>query len=659
MSDPSPPLPQDSSIPTVQPTVWAVGDWRADPSDLTLSSDGREPQRLEPKVMALLIFLAERAPDVVGRDEIFEQVWQGRAVVDGALSRAISLLRQALGDDKRQPRYIETVPRRGYRLVAPTERIPRPRPNPGSKSDSDPMLPESDSRTSVGASIKTTVEVSDPSPTGSAGRWLWLVIPMLILGLAFLGWRGSKKGEPPSAAPVAGDPIRIAVLPLDMLGAEAEDTYLSDGLTEELIHQLSGLSALGVVSRTSVTAAKAEGLTAAQIARKLRIHYLLEGSVLAAGERLRITIQLIALDQDQHLWSRTYDRAMVDVLDLHREVALDVATQVNGALTHTEQHRLASREPVDGEAYRLYLQGRQRLDRRTRKNVTRALDLLRRSVELDPNLAAAWAILGKAHLLSELYVSVPQAQAYARAQEAIDTALALDPGLAEAHVSLGLLRLFRDWDWDGAEASYRSAIQRAPSFALAHQWLSECLSLAGRHEAALESIRRAADLDPLSPLVHAAWGQRLNAAGRHREALEQLKSADALGAEFAWHLREAAYAHERLGDVQAALDAHVERMRRRGVTGADLEALQQAAAIGGLKGYWSWQYQRLSGIPTREPMLMAEALAGSGAHEQAWPWLEAAVAKRGSWFLHLVKSPALDPLRDDPRFQKLMAQARP
>ena len=651
MSDPSPTLHQSSKADTTPPAVWRIGDWRADPSDLTLSREGQEPDRLEPKVMALLIFLAERSPVVVGREEIFDQVWQGRAVVDGALSRAVSLLRQALGDDKRKPRYIETVPRRGYRLVAQTERIPRRPSSPEVGADSILAMSEADS----------WAEVESPAPSSkhSQARQLLLLIPMLLFGLAALWWNGSARERPSSAAGGAEGPIRIAVLPLDMFGSEPKDTYLSDGLTEELIHQLSGLSALRVVSRTSVTAAKADGLSAPQIARKLRVDYLLEGSVLAAGERLRITIQLIAPDQDEHLWSRTYDRTMSDVLDLHREVALDVTTQVKGELTRTEQGRLASREQVDGEAYRLYLQARQHLDRRTRKNVTQALELLGQSVELDPSLASAWAALGKAHMLSELYLSVPQVQAYGRAQEAIDTALGLDPGLAEAHVSLGLLRLYRDWDWEGAESSYRSAIRRAPSFALAHQWLSECLSLAGRHDEALRSIRRAVDLDPLSPLAHAAWGQRLNAAGRHREALEQLKSADVLGAAFAWHLREVAYAHERLGNVDAALDAHVQRMRRRNVKGAALEALQQAVADGGLKGYWSWQYQRLAGIPTREPMLMAEALAGSGAHEEAWPWLQAAVAKRGSWFLHMVKSPALDPLRQDPRFQALLKQAQP
>ena len=631
------------------PELWRVGDWWVDSMGSTLSRAGHEPRRLEPLVMALLVFLIEQSPKVVGRDEIFEKVWHGRAVVDGALSRAMSLLRQALGDDRREPRYIETVPRKGYRLVAAVERIDE------SAAFADPQVRQDLGPQGLGPQDRDPPEISrDPQQI----HWVFPALALLMLVFAALWWsRSSNRSEAPP--PNTNGLIRLAVLPLDSFGGEAEDPYLADGLTEELIHQLSALSALGVVSRTSVTAAKAEGLTAPEIARRLGVDYLLEGSVLAAGERLRITVQLIAPERDEHLWSRTYDRTMADVLALHREVAVDVTTQVKAELTLPEQSRLASREPVDGEAYRLYLQGRQRLDRRTRKDLSLAQELVQRSVELDPNLAASWAALGKIHLLSELYLDVPQVQAYARSQEAVDIALSLDPGSADAHVSMGLLRLLRDWDWSGAERSYRTAIRLSPSYTLAHQWLSECLSLSGRHGQALDSIRRAADLDPLSPLVHAAWGQRLNAAGRHQQALERFKAADSLGAEFSWHLKEAAYAHQRLGDVPAALEAYVERMRRRDVEGPSMESLRRAIESEGLRGYWRWQHQRLAKIPGTQPALLAEALAGSGSYEEAWPWLQAAVAKRGIWFLHLAKSPALDPLRQDPRFQALVEQSKP
>lgn len=636
MSQPSSSSPEPPSTESVDAdrdsVIRRIGDWQIEPDELVLRRDGIEPRRLEPKVMDLLLCLAEQAPRVVSRDEIFENVWQGRAVVDGALSRAVSLLRRALDDDSKAPRYIETVPRRGYRLVATVDRA---------------------------VPVQTPTPAGGPSPSARLA-WVFVLvglIGLLVWGLGFLGSGSEPESDAGAKAP--DGPIRLAVLPLDQLGGSGDERYLADGLTEELTHQLATLSALGVVSRTSATAAKAQGQTAPEIARALRLDYLLEGSVTVAAGRLRVTLQLIATEQDEHVWSRAYDRPLVNMLDLQRDIARDVTAQVEAELTPPEQARLDQRGAVDGEAYRLYLQGLQHLDRRTRKDLKAAREYLERCLELDPDLAPAWAAQGRLHLLSELYLKVPQAQAYSRAQASIDRALALDAGLATAHVSLGQLRLMRDWDWSGAEASYRTALRLEPSFALAHQWLSELLSLAGRHDEALVAVGRAADLDPLSPLVHAAWGQRLNAAGRHREALERFAAADGLGARFAWHWREVAYAHERLGNETAALDAHVERMRRRAVKGEAMAALQEAIRTGGLPGYWRWQRGRLSKMKRVEPMLMAEAAAGSGDLDGARPWLEAAVAKRGSWFLHLVKSPAFDGLRDDPRFVRLVAQARP
>ncbi|MEM6795164.1 MAG: winged helix-turn-helix domain-containing protein [Acidobacteriota bacterium] len=619
-----------------------IGDWLVDPDGLTLRSleDGRpgdEVRRLEPKVMELLLCLGEHSPAIVPRDAIFEQVWEGKAVVDGALSRAVSVLRQALGDDPRSPRYIETVPRRGYRLVARVERTrhdPEAEAPPPSLARSAPPI-----RAAVPATVLAT-----------------LALLAVALIASFFARRSGLEQASPSISPPR---VRIAVLPLDQLDSGNGDSDLAGGLTEALIHQLSTVSALSVVSRTSAEAVRADDLTAPEIARRLRVDYLIEGSILAAGERLRITIQLIAPLRDEHVWSRTYDRTMADVLDLQSNVAIDVTARVAAELTPVEQSRLRAHGAVDGEAYRRYLLGRQGLEKRTRRGLGGALEHLEAAVALDPELALAWAALAEVHLLSELYLSVPQTQAYARTQEAVDRALVLDPELAAAYAVLGQLRLVRDWDWAGAEESYRAAIELAPSDSRAHQWLSECLSLAGRHREALDAIAIAAQLDPLSPLIHAAWGQRLNAAGRYREALDRFRTADALGAQFLWHLREVGYAHQRLGEVDAALEAFVERMRRRRINGDALDALNGAVEADGLIGYWRWQHDRLASRSRPEPMLIAEALAGQGDLEDALPWLRAAAAKRGSWFLHLSKSPAFDPLRDDSRFARLVAEAAP
>ncbi|MEO1369067.1 MAG: hypothetical protein AAFX50_17970, partial [Acidobacteriota bacterium] len=448
---------------------------------------------------------------------------------------------------------------------------------------------------------------------------------------------------------------RLAVLPFDNLNAEAAEPYLADGMTEELIHQLAGLSGLRVVSRTSVTGSFVKESSAVEIGRRLRADYLLEGSVLAVEGGVRITAQLIDPRRDQHLWSRTYDRPMEDVFALHREVALDVAEQVEAQLTRPERTRLGSSRKVAPAAYRRYLEGRQQLSRRTADDIRGALASLGRASDIDPDFAEAWAALADAHLLSDPYLKIPPAEAYARAQVAIDRALEIDSELAAAHAALGLLRLFRDLDWRGSEAAYRRAVALEPSHAQAHQWLSEMLSLVGRHGEALEHIHIAVDLNPLSPLVHAAWGQRLNAAGRHREALERFEQAETLGATFFWHFREIAWAHERLGDVDGAVDAWLTFEAKRGVDGEAMAALVEVTRRHGLDGYWRWKRPLLLAAEAVEPVLIAEALASTGDGDAAWPWLQAASRRRGGWLHHVAKSPAFDGLRGEPRFQALLA----
>ncbi|MEO1083314.1 MAG: winged helix-turn-helix domain-containing protein [Acidobacteriota bacterium] len=614
------------------PSPLHIGACRIEPSLSRIYRDGGDTgTRIEPKAMELLLFLAEQAPEVVSRADIFERVWAGRAVVDETLTRCVSLLRQALGDTAQAPRYIETIPSKGYRLIAEVRR----------------------------SAATEATDAEPPSRRRPPVRALLLALAALVVAAIFVvsPFQTPPGDVPPGDIPKAAP--RLAVLPFDNLNAEAADPYLADGMTEELIHQLAGLSGLRVVSRTSVTGDFIKESTATQIGRRLRADYLLEGSVLAVAGGVRITAQLIEPRNDLHVWSRTYDRPMEDVLALHREVALDVAEQVKAQLTRPERARLGSSRQVEAAAYRRYLEGRQQLSRRTTDDVRRALASLEHATEIDPDFAEAWAALADAHLLSDLYLKVPQAQAYARAQGAIDRALAIDSGVAAAHASLGLLRLFRDQDWRGSEAAYRTAVSLEPSHAQAHQWLSEMLSLAGRHAEALERIQIAVDLNPLSPLVHAAWGQRLNAAGRHREALERFEQAETLDATFFWHFREVAYAHERLGDNDAAVAALLTFESRRGVEGDEMAALVQATEQHGLDGYWRWKLPRLLGSDIAEPVLIAEALANTGDLDAAWPWLQAAARRRGGWLLHVAKSPAFDEIRGEARFQELLADGGP
>jgi TolB-like protein/DNA-binding winged helix-turn-helix (wHTH) protein/tetratricopeptide (TPR) repeat protein len=601
-----------------------IGPWVVEPTLLQIQRD-ETIRRLEPIGMSLLLLLAERASEVITREEIFEIVWEGRAVVDETLSRAISVLRYALDDDARNPRYIETIPTRGYRLIAVVD------------------------RGEMGVSPSPTPNGSLPLPASSTFRMALLVAVLVALLAALLLPRARQSKDTPE--PTMARPA-IAVLPFSNLSGDDDSLFFSDGLTEELIHHLAGIAGLKVVSRTSSMKFRDSPASAGKIASQLGVQYLLEGTVLVVGDDVRITAQLIRPARDEHLFSRSYDRRLEDVLGIHRAVARDVAQEIRVQLTEGEQHRLGTSTAIDPEAYRLYLRGVWAVRQRTKEDMTSALELLRAAVSLQPDFALAWSALADAHLLSVGYLMQPIG--HEAAQEALDTALALDQDLAQAHASLGLLYTSRDQDWSRAEVAFLRAIELEPSYVTAQQWYSEMLALTGRYEEAVDRARIAVDLDPLSPLVHAALAQRLSAAKLYREAVSEFQTAEGLGASFVWHLRELSYTLFRLGDEAGAASARRLEAQRRGADSRQLAALDEAIAKGGLAGFWEWQLRYLGTQSNPPPFALAEASAGLGMREDALAWINKAIDSDVLWVLRGQRTQAFDSLRDDPAYLQML-----
>ncbi|MDA8018106.1 MAG: winged helix-turn-helix domain-containing protein [Thermoanaerobaculia bacterium] len=624
----------EASIPQgLEPPAWSalwIGECLVEPELLQLTR-AEQIHRLEPMAMRLLLFLAERPEQVVPRAVILEEVWEGRAVVDETLSRAMSLVRQALGDSAQQPSYIQTIPTRGYRLIAPVRR------------------PRDEARGARAPDIRRT------SWSARLGWRIWapLLVTLVLVGL----WLASDRSQQQAAPGVPRDGgaewrPSIAVLPFVSLSPDPEDAFLADGLTEELIHQLASVSGLRVVSRTSSMHFRDSSAAVPDIARTLGVDYLLEGTVQVIDQRLRVSAQLIEPDRQEHLMSQTYDRKLEEVLALQREVAREVVRQTRARLSAAEDRQLADRGSIDAEAYRTYLRGQQTL--RKRQDVLGGRKMLERSLALDPSFAPAWAALADAHLLSSAYAGRPEYHAYDDAEHAIERALDLDPRLAAAHASLGLLSFQRDRDWTAAEASYQRAIEHERSYVTARQWYSEFLSILGRHQEAIEQIQIAIELDPLSPLVHAAAGQRFNAAGRYHEALERLRDSAALGADFRWQRREMAWALERLGREQEALELRLEyERRRRPADDPRLRQLEQATVERGLAGLYAWDLEiLLTETPDRPGYAtwVATAYAGADRPEEALEWVAKAAREPNLWLSHFQKAMAFDRLRDDTRF---------
>jgi tetratricopeptide (TPR) repeat protein len=361
---------------------------------------------------------------------------------------------------------------------------------------------------------------------------------------------------------------------------------------------------------------------------------------------------LIRPDRDEHLFSRSYDRRLEDVLGIHRAVARDVAQEIRVQLTEGERHRLGASITIDPEAYRLYLRGVWAMRQRTKGDMTSSLESLESAVTLQPDFALAWGALADAHLLSVGYLMRPSG--HEDAQNALIRALVLDPDLAQAHASLGLLYASRDQDWSRAEEAYLRAIELEPSYVTAQQWYSELLALTGRYEEAVDRARVAIDLDPLSPLVHAELAQRLSAAKLYHEAVSEFQTAEGLGAPFVWHLRELSYTLFRLGDQAGAVAARRLEAQRAGADRDQLAALDAAIAEDGLHGFWRWQLGYLQSQSNAPPFAVSEASAGLGRREEALAWIAKTIDSDVLWVLRGQRTPAFDRLRDDPAYLQLL-----
>ncbi|MEE9472267.1 MAG: protein kinase, partial [Gemmatimonadota bacterium] len=502
------------------------------------------------------------------------------------------------------------------------------------------------------------------------------IIAAMVVAIVFLSRGGEKTGEPGGSrstgfvpADVAPAPARppgapgvlpagatarpgIAVLPLANISGDPAQEFFADGMTEALITGLAKIGGLRVISRGSVMRYKGTDTPMPEIARQLGVGYLLEGSVLRVGDRVRITAQLIAADQDSHLWAENYEDNLEDILSVQSRVAREVAGQVKVQLSSEDENRLAGAGPVNAEAYQLYLKGRNVIDERTGISLRSGLEYFEQAIAVDSNMALAWA--GKAATLSLLgeYGVIPPIKAFPRAKEAALKALELDDTLAEAHAALGEIHHYGDWNREAAAASFRRALELTPSFATAHQGYAEVLTGMLQEEKARREIGVARELDPHSKIIRAAeilypaysmrrfdeaieksrrlieqepdvwlgyWtlGLSLNESGRYEEAVSALERAVELSDRHPFPLSSAAAAQARLGNEKQAREILDELLVR----------------------------VRSEYVPRTHIALIYTAL---GDHDSAFRELEEAIRLRDHNLMTLHVTPFFDDLSTDP-----------
>jgi TolB-like protein/DNA-binding winged helix-turn-helix (wHTH) protein/lipoprotein NlpI len=627
-------------------TVFVFGDAELDVGRYELRQRSRRV-KLEKIPMELLILLLTRKGELVAREEIVEKLWRGEVFVEAeqGINTAIRKIRRALGDDPERPRFVQTVVGKGYRLIAPITVLDGAAPPAVATSPS--VTPEK--------------AVAPPALEGAHGRrrrLIWLAgagAGMLIL-LAAGVERASRRARS-SADSGPGGVRSVAVLPLENLSGDPAQDYFADGMTEALVTDLAKISALRVISRTSVMQYKGVRKSLPAIARELNVDFVVEGAVMRSGERVRITAQLIDAKTDQHVWAEDYERSLRDVIGLQSEVAAAVAREVRVKLTPQEQAGLAAQRPVEPTVYEAYLKGRYYWNQRTEAGLQRGIEHFRDAIARDPNFALAHS--GLADSLTALgYLSAVAPQdAFPAARAAATRALELDASLAEPHASLAYVRLYYDWDWKGAETEFRTAIAANPNYATAHHWYSVYLTAMGRADEALAEIERARALDPLSLAVSTDVGFEAYYSGRYDRAVRQLQAVLVTSPGFPlahlWLGRT--YQQKQMYREALAEYEHANRVLPRWPV-----ILAAIGNVHGLMGDRSRartvldEMKSLSRERYVTPYGVALVYAGLGEVEQAFKWLNTACDERAHWLVWLKLDPRWDGLRSDRRFGEVL-----
>ncbi len=508
---------------------------------------------------------------------------------------------------------------------------------------------------------------SEPEPRrGRQKRWnrvaVWVPLGLLVLGavLGLLTARGAWKGG--STAPPQPAIASLAVLPLTSLSGQPAQDFVADGLHEALITELSKIGAVRVISRTSTLRFKGQSLPLAQLGRELSVDAVIEGSVLRSGNRLRVSVQLIKVDPEQHLWADSFDREFSDVLYLTSEVAQSVAREIRVTLTPTERARLARARPVNSQAYEEYVRGRHFWNQRSIEGYRQAVGSFRRAIELDSGYAPAHAGLGEVYMLLGEQGGMSTDEARTLASAAIDKALDLDPDLAEAHSALGLLKFYWEWDWAAADAAFRHAIALNPGYAAAHQLYGRALGFLGRHDDCRRELQRARELDPLSAIVQAYSGQAFIQLRQYDRAAADLESSAELNPNHALirhNLAEVYLAQGRHDDAldQALRSVELSRepsLHYRAILGAAYAmANRRTEASSELKELTSRSKQ---GLVSDVDMALLETALGN--RDAALTWLERGSARRDPWLAQLKGWPWFDSLAAEPRYQAVLERLR-
>jgi TolB-like protein/DNA-binding winged helix-turn-helix (wHTH) protein/Tfp pilus assembly protein PilF len=595
--------------------------------------------RLQEKPLRLLSTLLENPQQMVSREELRRRMWPADTYVDfeRGINVAMKKVRDALGDSAENPKFIETVAKKGYRFLVSVDVVSRPVGSPGATVDTDAEKP------------RTIQNTESYVPFFGRHRWMWAALSVGILSVLGLGiftvrLQSAHRVQIQS----------LAVLPLRNLSADPNQEYFADGVTEDLITNLAQSLPVRVISRTSVMRYKQTTEPISQIARELGADVIIEGAVARDGNRVTVTIQLINAVEDRHLWAQKYDRRLGDLLDIEAELSKQITSQIGATLSEKSKLRRAKDSAVDPQVYDLYLKGRYFWNKRDDDGMLKAYEYFQKAVSLDPNYAPAYVGLADCYLFGEPPTDPPKILGL-KAKAMANKALELDESLGEAHASLGLVAQNFEWDWAEAGRQFRRAIQLNPNYATAHQWYAEDLTLSGNFDEAVEQMKIARELDPLSLIIVKDSGEIYYVARRYDLAIEYFRKALEMEPSFLNARRYLALAYIQKKDFSGAISV-LQKVAEQEPSPDDLAELGFAYALGGRRQDAQRalsDLRRISQSRYTSPRDYALIYAGLGDKDRAFAWLDKGY-REGAVLVELKVDPRWDSLRDDPRFADLM-----
>ena len=453
----------------------------------------------------------------------------------------------------------------------------------------------------------------------------------------------------------------LAVLQLSNLTGDPGQDFFSDGVTEDLTTQLARMGRLRVVSRTSAMRYKGTQKPLVEIGRELSVDAFVEGAVQRTGGRVRITLQLIRASTDRHLWASTYEGAIADVLVLETQATRDIAREVELKLTAQNEERLGRTHRIDPEAYEAYLKGRRAARIWDRPHLLEAIEYFEEAVRKDPDYALAYAQLAHAYDMSSFITGLAPNENTLKFRVLTRKALELDDGLPEAHINLGCIRFYGDWEWSGGEAEYRHAVELDQGSVDAQEHYLLCLYALRRYDSAAQQARRALRLDPLSPRLNAELGDVLRDAGDPLAATRQYQKALDLEPGYAGAFAKLGSAYQELGRDQEAMAAYQRAASLDGEDPATIARLSEAFETGGMHGYWAARLEQLQAQARREtvpPLAFASTYVRLGQFDDALDWLDRAYRQHIPVLVFIYTKRDWAPLRTHPRFQALLKLMR-